>query len=128
MLIVALWVLAHCFSGCFLRLRSLSGWQHAVVPHMTVRKTLTQTLKSNHHGTFRVITGFGVELTVNTVIVSYFFDQFGLPIEIAGIVGAVFGLMNLFCRSIGGGTSDLMGKYFGMRGRLWAYFSLQVRG
>ena len=71
-------------------------------------------------------TGFGVELTVNTVIVSYFFDQFGLPIEIAGIVGAVFGLMNLFCRSIGGGTSDLMGKYFGMRGRLWAYFSLQV--
>lgn len=71
---------------------------------------------------------FGVELTINNVIVAYFFDQFGLSIEIAGIVGAVFGLMNIFCRSLGGIASDVMGNYFGMRGRLWTYFILQVRG
>lgn len=53
--------------------------------------------------------------------------QFGLSIEIAGIVGAVFGLMNIFCRSLGGWASDFAGKYFGMRGRLWAYFLTQVR-
>jgi len=69
---------------------------------------------------------FGVELTINNIITSYFFDQFGLDINIAGIVGAVFGLMNLFCRSAGGLASDVGGKYFGMRGRLWAYFILQV--
>jgi hypothetical protein len=68
-----------------------------------------------------------VELTINNIIVAYFFDQFGLSLEIAGIVGAVFGLMNLFCRSMGGIASDVMGKYFGMRGRLWTYFTMQVR-
>lgn len=52
--------------------------------------------------------------------------QFGLSIEIAGIVGAVFGLMNIFCRSLGGIASDVAGKYLGMRGRLWIYFCLQV--
>jgi len=34
--------------------------------------------------------------------------------------------MNLFCRSLGGMTSDLLGHYLGMRGRLWNYFILQV--
>ena len=53
--------------------------------------------------------------------------QFGLSFEIAGIVGAVFGLMNIGSRSIGGFSSDLLGKHFGMRGRLWAYFLLQVQ-
>ena len=86
-------------------------------------------------------------------------------LQIAGIVGAVFGLMNICCRSVGGFTSDTMGRWFGewtrgaglafccslvdlpacvqdrfsylvlaafllaagMRGRLWAYFCLQVR-
>ena len=44
---------------------------------------------------------FGVELTVNNIIVAYLFDQFGLSFEIAGIVGAVFGLMNIGSRSLG---------------------------
>jgi len=42
-----------------------------------------------------------VELTVNNIIVAYLFDQFGLSFEIAGIVGAVFGLMNIGSRSLG---------------------------
>jgi hypothetical protein len=35
--------------------------------------------------------------------------------------------MNIGSRSIGGFSSDLLGKHFGMRGRLWAYFLLQVQ-
>jgi len=52
---------------------------------------------------------FGVELTVNNIIVSYLFDQFDLDLNVAGVLGACFGLMNLFARSIGGLVSDRMG-------------------
>ncbi|KAF5826896.1 high affinity nitrate transporter [Dunaliella salina] len=92
------------------------------------KKTLLAALKNYRTWVLTLNYGycFGVELTINSIIVSYFFDQFGLTLEIAGIVGAVFGLMNLFCRSAGGLASDLGGKYFGMRGRLWAYFILQL--
>ena len=38
---------------------------------------------------------------MNNIIVAYLFDQFGLSFEIAGIVGAVFGLMNIGSRSLG---------------------------
>jgi len=68
---------------------------------------------------------FGVELTMNNIIVAYLYDQFDLPLRIAGILGACFGLMNLFARSLGGFSSDLGGKYLGMRGRLWAYWAVQ---
>eukprot|EP01024_Parvocaulis_polyphysoides_P070983 TRINITY_DN87_c0_g1_i8.p1 TRINITY_DN87_c0_g1~~TRINITY_DN87_c0_g1_i8.p1 ORF type:complete len:497 (-),score=97.17 TRINITY_DN87_c0_g1_i8:316-1806(-) len=69
---------------------------------------------------------FGVELTVNNIIVSYLFDQFDLDLNVAGVLGACFGLMNLFARSIGGLVSDRMGKIYGMRGRLWALWILQT--
>jgi len=69
---------------------------------------------------------FGVELTMNNIIVAYLFDQFDLPLRIAGILGACFGLMNIFARSLGGFTSDLGGNRFGMRGRLWAYWTVQT--
>lgn len=52
---------------------------------------------------------FGVELTVNNTAASYFKDEFGLSTSIAGIVASLFGLMNLFARSLGGMWS---GKYF----------------
>ena len=39
---------------------------------------------------------FGVELTVDNVIVSYLYDQFGLSLTTAGILGSIFGLMNIF--------------------------------
>ena len=52
---------------------------------------------------------FGVELTMNNIIVTYLFDQFGVSLTVAGILGSLFGLMNLFARSIGGLGSDLAG-------------------
>lgn len=68
---------------------------------------------------------FGVELTMNNIVASYFFDQFEVSLSVAGTLGACFGLMNLFARSLGGIVSDWAGKIYGMRGRLWAFWILQ---
>jgi NNP family nitrate/nitrite transporter-like MFS transporter len=38
----------------------------------------------------------------------------------------MFGLMNIFSRASGGALSDLMATRFGMRGRLWVIFILQI--
>ena len=45
---------------------------------------------------------FGVELTMNNVAAGYFSDEFGLSTSKAGVVASLFGLMNLFARSLGG--------------------------
>lgn len=68
---------------------------------------------------------FGVELIMNGNLATYFGDRFGLEQGTAGLVAALFGLMNVFARSLGGIFSDLMAKKFGMRGRLWAFFIVQ---
>ncbi|KAJ1457257.1 major facilitator superfamily domain-containing protein [Pelagophyceae sp. CCMP2097] len=65
---------------------------------------------------------FGVELHVNNIGGVYFANResFGLgPID-GGMVASLFGYMNLFARSVGGGTSDFLAKSMGMRGRLLA--------
>mmetsp|Transcript_14 Transcript_14/g.35 ORF Transcript_14/g.35 Transcript_14/m.35 type:complete len:497 (-) Transcript_14:9-1499(-) len=69
---------------------------------------------------------FGVELTMNNVITPYFYDQFGLPLNLAGLLGSLFGLMNLFARAMGGGMSDVAAKYCGMKGRLWVLWATQT--
>lgn len=46
----------------------------------------------------------------------------------AGGLGSLFGLMNLFTRGSGGAISDLVAVRFGMRGRLWVLFTLQMLG
>ncbi|XP_021734908.1 high affinity nitrate transporter 2.5-like [Chenopodium quinoa] len=69
---------------------------------------------------------FGVELAVTNVIVFYFYDRFNLNLNLAGIVGALFGLVNIFSRSCGGLFSDFMAKKYGMRGRLWGWWGVQT--
>jgi NNP family nitrate/nitrite transporter-like MFS transporter len=69
---------------------------------------------------------FGVELTMNNKVVAYFNSYYGLPPRMAGVLGACFGLMNLFARSWGGLLSDTMNKKFGMRGRIWAMWICQT--
>ncbi|MEZ4267502.1 MAG: MFS transporter [Myxococcota bacterium] len=60
---------------------------------------------------------FGVELTINNICALYLHDEFGLSLAAAGGLAAMFGLMNLFARSLGGFLGDVAGGRFGLRGR-----------
>ena len=62
---------------------------------------------------------FGVELTINNVAALYFHDYFDLSVGSAGLVASLFGLMNLFARSLGGLFGDRAGMRWGLRGRVY---------
>jgi NNP family nitrate/nitrite transporter-like MFS transporter len=69
---------------------------------------------------------FGVELTMNSVAALYFYDYHGLTPQTAGLLASLYGLMNLFARSVGGWISDVSNKHYGMRGRLWSCWIVQT--
>lgn len=61
---------------------------------------------------------FGVELTINNVAAFYFYDSFQLSITSAGLIAGLFGLMNIFARTLGGYFGDRAGRRFGLQGRV----------
>ena len=62
---------------------------------------------------------FGIELTVNNVAALYFHDRFELSLVLAGAIASLFGLMNIFARTLGGFFGDRCGIRWGLRGRVW---------
>ena len=65
---------------------------------------------------------FGIELTINNVAALYFHDRFSLGLKAAGLVAGIFGLMNLFARTLGGYFSDRSAIKWGLKGRVWILF------
>lgn len=61
---------------------------------------------------------FGVELTINNIAALYFYDELGLSVAAAGAVAGLFGLTNLFARTLGGVFGDRAGIRWGLRGRV----------
>ena len=72
---------------------------------------------------------FGVELTFHNVAAIYFSDSFGLGLVAAGLAASLFGLMNLFGRTLGGLAGDWLGSAWGLRGRVtWLFVVLLCEG
>ncbi|CAE7851437.1 NRT2.5 [Symbiodinium necroappetens] len=65
---------------------------------------------------------FGTELAMNNQLATHFRTYFQMDAADASALAGAFGLMNLFARSLGGITSDILFKYMGFRGRIWAQF------
>ena len=65
---------------------------------------------------------FGVELTINNVAALYYHDRFQLDVKTAGLIAGLFGLMNIFARTVGGVFSDFFAKNRGLRGRVLFLF------
>ena len=62
---------------------------------------------------------FGIELTINNIAAIYYHDYFSLDLGTAGLIAGLFGLMNIFARSLGGYFGDKAGIRFGLKGRVY---------
>jgi len=72
---------------------------------------------------------FGIELTINNVAALYYADRFKLGIATAGLVAGLFGLMNIFARTLGGYVSDKFVRKGGLKGRVkWLFIALLAEG
>jgi MFS transporter, NNP family, nitrate/nitrite transporter len=66
---------------------------------------------------------FGVELTINNIAALYFLDSFSLDLKTAGLIAGLFGLMNIFARTLGGYFSDFFARRRGLKGRVQFLFA-----
>jgi hypothetical protein len=63
---------------------------------------------------------------MNNVGAKYFYTYHGLSPAMAGLCASMWGMMNLFARSLGGWISDESAKKYGIRGRLWSTWFVQT--
>ncbi len=72
---------------------------------------------------------FGIELTINNIAAIYYMDYFDLGLKTAGLVAGLFGLMNIFARTLGGFVSDRFVRTGGLKGRVrWLFMALLIEG
>ncbi len=80
---------------------------------------------------------FGIELTINNVAALYFVDYFDHfkqmdtveAVGLAGLIASLFGLMNIFARTLGGVFGDRFGQRWGLSGRVkWLFMVLFCEG
>ncbi len=80
---------------------------------------------------------FGIELTINNIAVLYFIDSFEAfkqmepvtALKTAGLVASLFGLMNIFARTLGGLFGDRCGNAWGLTGRVrWLFIVVFCEG
>ena len=80
---------------------------------------------------------FGIELTINNVAALYFIDYFEYfqqmdplkAVGTAGLIASLFGLMNIFARTLGGYFGDKFGQRWGLSGRVkWLFMVLFCEG
>jgi NNP family nitrate/nitrite transporter-like MFS transporter len=80
---------------------------------------------------------FGIEITIENIIVLYLLDYFGYfkemdhaqALKMAGLLASFFGLMNIFARSMGGWIGDKCGNRWGLSGRVkWLFVALFGEG
>ncbi|MGD9856089.1 MAG: MFS transporter [Planctomycetaceae bacterium] len=80
---------------------------------------------------------FGIELTINNVAALYFLDYFEYfqqmdtvrAVSLAGLIAGLFGLMNIFARTLGGVYGDRCGAIWGLSGRVkWLFVVLFCEG
>lgn len=80
---------------------------------------------------------FGMELTIDNIAALYFLDYFDYfkriepaqALQLAGLIAAAFGGMNLFMRAIGGWIADRCGQRWGFAGRVkWLFVALFGEG
>jgi MFS transporter, NNP family, nitrate/nitrite transporter len=80
---------------------------------------------------------FGIELTINNVAALYFLDYFVCfqemdalkAVSAVGLIAGLFGLMNLFARTLGGYFGDRFGMRWGLSGRVkWLFLVLFCEG
>ncbi|QDU50538.1 MFS transporter [Gimesia panareensis] len=80
---------------------------------------------------------FGIELTINNVAALYFLDYFDYfknmdatkAVKTAGLMAGMFGLMNIFARTLGGIFGDRFGQKWGLSGRVkWLFIAIFCEG
>lgn len=80
---------------------------------------------------------FGIELTINNIAVLYFVDYFAAfkqmepvsALKTAGLIAGLFGLMNIFARTLGGVFGDKFGEKWGLSGRVkWLFIAIFCEG
>jgi len=80
---------------------------------------------------------FGVELLINGSLALYLVDYFGyfknMPVAeamvTAGLIASLFGLMNIFARTLGGIFGDNFASLWGLKGRTtWLFIALLGEG